>query len=60
MDEFLNHLDSENHDIVLDLIREMKVDCLILCSHMDSVPSFNNKSIQLTLNDSAITNVLVK
>ena len=60
MDEFLKHLDSENHDIVLDLIKEMKVDCVILCSHMDSVPSFNNKSIQLTLNDSAITNVLVK
>lgn len=60
MDEFLKHLDAKNHEICIDLLSQMNIGCIMLCSHMESVPAFNNKSIQLSLNDSGITKLVCK
>ena len=60
MDEFLKHLDSSNHDIVLDMIGQMNIGLTLLSSHMDSIPAFNNKSLKLELNESGITKINMK
>lgn len=60
MDEFLKHLDSKNHDICIDMLKEMNIGCILLSSHMESVPAFNNKSITLELNESGISKIQMK
>lgn len=55
MDEFLRRLDPENHDLCLDLISSMNVGCIILSSHMETLANFNNKSMNLELNESGLT-----
>lgn len=60
MDEFLKHLDSSNHDIVLDMIGQMNIGLTLLSSHMDSIPAFNNKSLKLELNEGGITGIKMK
>lgn len=60
MDEFLKHLDAGNHEICIDLLSQMNIGCILLCSHMESVPAFNNKSIQLSLNESGMTKLICK
>ena len=60
MDEFLKHLDAGNHDVVLDLINQMNVGLIMISSHMESIPAFNNKSLTLSLNDSGVTTVTMK
>jgi len=57
MDEFLKHLDAGNHDIVLDMIGQMNIGLILISSHMESIPAFNNKSLKLSLNDSGITKI---
>lgn len=57
MDEFLKHLDTGNHDVVIDKIKQMNVGCIIISSHMESIAAFNNKKLILSLNDSGITNI---
>lgn len=60
MDEFLKHLDPFNHDICIDMISSMNIGCIMLSSHMESIVSFNNKSIQMALNDSGMTKLEMK
>lgn len=60
MDEFLKHLDPFNHDICIDMISSMNIGCIMLSSHMESIVSFNNKSIQMELNDSGMTKLEMK
>ena len=60
MDEFLKHLDSKNHDICIDMLKEMNIGCILLSSHMESVPAFNNKSITLELNESGVSKIQMK
>lgn len=55
MDEFLKSLDPENHDICIDMIDKMNVGCIMLSSHMETIGKFNNKSMNLSLNDSGST-----
>lgn len=57
MDEFLKHLDSKNHDVVIDKIKQMNIGCVIISSHMESIAAFNNKRLSLSLNDSGITKI---
>lgn len=60
MDEFLKHLDVKNHDICIDMLKEMNIGCILLSSHMESVPAFNNKSLTLELNESGISKIQIK
>jgi DNA repair exonuclease SbcCD ATPase subunit/UDP-2,3-diacylglucosamine pyrophosphatase LpxH len=60
MDEFLKHLDVKNHDICIDMLKEMNIGCILLSSHMESVPAFNNKSLTLELNESGISKIQMK
>jgi len=60
MDEFLKHLDAKNHDICIDMLKEMNIGCILLSSHMESVPAFNNKSITLELNESGVSKIQMK
>ena len=55
MDEFLKHLDPQNHDVCVELIKSMNVGCTIISSHMESIASFNNRTFNLSLNDSGVT-----
>lgn len=55
MDEFLKHLDPQNHDTCIELIKNMNIGCTIISSHMESIASFNNRTFNLSLNDSGIT-----
>lgn len=55
MDEFLKSLDAENHDLCIDMIDNMNVGCIMLSSHMETIGKFNNKSMNLALNDSGST-----
>ena len=57
MDEFLKHLDPENHESCIEMISSMNIGCIMLSSHMESVASFNNKTCRLELNDSGITKI---
>lgn len=60
MDEFLKHLDAANHDVVLDMIGQMNIGLILISSHMESIPAFNNKSLRLELNESGITKITMK
>lgn len=60
MDEFLKHLDPENHDTCIELIGGMNIGCIMLSSHMESIAAFNNKSCDLGLNDSGMTTINIK
>ena len=60
MDEFLKHLDAGNHDVVLDMISQMNIGLILISSHMESIPAFNNKSLKLELNESGITKITMK
>lgn len=60
MDEFLKSLDSENHDLCIDMINGMNVSCIMLSSHMETIGKFNNKSINFALNDSGSTIITPK
>ena len=55
MDEFLKHLDPQNHDVCIELIKGMNIGCTIISSHMESIASFNNRTFNLNLNDSGVT-----
>lgn len=55
MDEFLKHLDAKNHDVCIDMIREMNIGCIMLSSHMEDIAKFNNKSCHMELNDAGST-----
>ena len=55
MDEFLKHLDPQNHDVCIELIKSMNVGCTIISSHMESIASFNNRTFNLSLNGSGVT-----
>lgn len=55
MDEFLKHLDPQNHDVCIELIKNMNVGCTIISSHMESIASFNNRTFNLSLNGSGVT-----
>ena len=55
MDEFLKSLDPENHDLCVEMIDKMNVGCVMLSSHMETIGKFNNKSMNLSLNDSGST-----
>lgn len=60
MDEFLKHLDPGNHELCIGKIQEMNIGCILLSSHMESVGGFNNKTCNLSLNDSGLTNICIK
>jgi ABC-type transport system involved in cytochrome c biogenesis ATPase subunit/cell division protein FtsL/Icc-related predicted phosphoesterase len=60
MDEFLKHLSPSNHDICIDILSKMNVGCILLSSHMESIMSFNNKTLDLSLNDSGITTINIR
>ena len=55
MDEFLKSLDSENHDLCIDMINETNIGCVMLSSHMETLGKFNTKTIRFALNDSGST-----
>lgn len=57
MDEFLKSLDPENHDVCIEMITGMNVGCIMLSSHMESIQTFNNKTMNLNLNDSGLTTI---
>ena len=57
MDEFLKHLDPENHDVCLEMIGQMNIGCIMISSHMESIAAFNNKSCKLSLNNSGLTKI---
>lgn len=57
MDEFLKHLDPENHDVCIEMISDMSIGCIMLSSHMESVASFNNKTCRLTLNHNSMSEI---
>ena len=54
-DEFLKHLDQQNFESCIEIISNLNVSCIFLSSHMESIPAFNNKSCQLSLNESGTT-----
>lgn len=60
MDEFLKHLDPGNHELCIGKIQEMNIGCILLSSHMESVGGFNNRTCNLSLNDSGLTNICIK
>lgn len=57
MDEFLKHLDPENHDVCIEMISDMSIGCIMLSSHMESVASFNNKTCRLSLNKNSMSEI---
>lgn len=57
MDEFLKHLDPQNHDICIDMISDMNIGCIMLSSHMESVATFNNKTCKLSLNHNCMSEI---
>lgn len=57
LDEFLKHLDPQNHDICIDIIKDMNISCTMLSSHMESVAAFNNKTYKLSLNNAGLTSI---
>ncbi len=57
MDEFLKHLDGNNHDICLDMINGMNIGCIMISSHMESIAAFNNHTIKLELNNAGLTKI---
>ena len=60
MDEFLKHLDAKNHEVCIDILGTMNIGMIMLCSHMESVPAFNNKSITLKLSQSGSSIITCK
>lgn len=58
MDEFLSHLSPGNHDICLEMISKMNVGCVLLSSHLDSIPTFYNRRMNLLLiNDETCVSI---
>lgn len=51
MDEFLKHLDPLNHDLCIDAISKMKIGCIMLSSHMESISAFNNRFLKMELQN---------
>lgn len=51
MDEFLKHLDPLNHDLCIDAISKMKIGCIMLSSHMESITAFNNRFLKMDLQN---------
>ena len=58
-DEYLKHLSPENLDIALEMISGLNVGCIMLSSHMETVSAFNNRSFELSLNDSGLTQIKI-
>jgi DNA repair exonuclease SbcCD ATPase subunit/predicted phosphodiesterase len=50
-DEFLKALDPQNHDICIDMIKDMNIYCTIISSHMESIAVFNNKVCEVSINN---------
>lgn len=57
MDEFLKHLDPENHDKCLEMILDMNIDCIMISSHMESIAAFNNKTCRLSLKEGCLSEI---
>lgn len=57
MDEFLKHLDSDNHDLCIEMLSGMNIGCLMLSSHMETIAAFNNKTCRLSLESSGLTKI---
>lgn len=60
LDEFFKNLDNDRLEEVLDILKSMNVGCIMLTSHAESIPAFNNKTYIMTLNESGITETLVR
>lgn len=56
-DEALKYLDSQKLDEVLEIIGQMDVGLVLLSSHVETLSKFNNKTMELSLNESGVTQV---
>ena len=51
-DEFLKSLDPSNHDVMLNMIKDMNVGAILLVSHQEGISGFQNKTMELELDQS--------
>ena len=59
-DEFLKNLDLSRLEEVLDILKGMDLGCLLLTSHAESLPVFNNKTCLLELGSDGMSNIIFK
>lgn len=57
LDEFLKNLDSEKTDIVCEILKNMRINTLILTSHATDLTTFYDRTISLSLNDQGLTEI---
>ena len=57
-DEFLKSLDAERSEIVIEIIKNLPVNCIFLTSHLESVGAqFHNKVIKMELDNKGLTHI---
>ncbi len=57
LDETLKNLDPERLELVLEIIKNMNVNTLILTSHSEGISNFYNRIINLSINDKGLTEI---
>lgn len=57
LDETLKNLDPERLELVLEIIKNMNVNTLILTSHSEGISNFYNRVINLSINDKGLTEI---
>lgn len=60
LDEFFKNLDNDRLEEVLDILKTMNIGCMILTSHAESIPTFNNKTCIMSLNNSGLTEMIFR
>jgi hypothetical protein len=44
----------------LEILKTMNVGCIMLTSHAESIPAFNNKTYILSLNENGLSDIILK
>lgn len=57
LDEFLKQLSPQWHEVCIEMISGMNIGCIMLCSHMEGLTEFNNKTCTLSLDGSGYTQI---
>ena len=60
LDEFFKNLDNDRLEEVLEILKTMNVGCIMLTSHAESIPAFNNKTYILSLNENGLSDIILK
>jgi DNA repair exonuclease SbcCD ATPase subunit len=58
LDEFFKNLDNDRLEEVLEILKTMNVGCIMLTSHAESIPAFNNKTYILSLNENGLSDII--